>query len=156
VYKRQEPVTNVTIAKTVTGSYGNKKKEFGFTAYLKDGDRFLTYDTFSLKSGESYTMKNIPAGSIIKIAEADDANYKTTYKDSADADSSQVHKGKVTGEITLGSGERAISFVNDRIEVPVTGIVGFGHRAENVLFLVLLITTLALVTAVKLRRKQLA
>jgi hypothetical protein len=179
------PSANVTISKTVTGSMGDKTKSFKFTLSLsglaanqkynytggltsgsgtteKPNDGSLTADSngkktevIYLKHGQTLTINGLPTGAIIKITEVEDT-YTTTYKDSADTDSTKVHNGKTTGDITLGSGQRTISFFNDRDDVPITGIGNLGNETETILFLTLLITSLALTIAVKIRRKQLA
>ncbi|MCL2670926.1 MAG: hypothetical protein FWF10_02690 [Clostridiales bacterium] len=151
-YHNPTPLTsNLIVSETVTGAYGDKTKAFEFTVAIKDKDGNLLgtgtsfqyeggvlpgfgatkpadgtlylvsgEDTFYLSHGQTITIKDLPSNCEIRIAETVDYNYYTAaFTDSAGASGTDD-----TGFRILGTDERHIDFVNDRMEVVLTGIAG--------------------------------
>ena len=104
----------LTVSKTVTGSHGDRNKEFTFTVTLSDvgingeyGD--MTFEsgvaTFTLKHGESKTARNLPVG----------ISYTTVEKE-ANRDGYSARSSGTAGIIDADGAQA--SFVNNKSSSP--------------------------------------
>jgi hypothetical protein len=97
-YIRKYTVTNtpevsLTLTKTVTGNFGNKKKDFSFTLTVEGAAEGAVYEWTkngvnqpSLSSGGTFTMRHgdeviiyLPPGAKVTVTESNE-NYTTTFK----------------------------------------------------------------------------
>lgn len=126
---------NLTIDKVVTGTMGDKSKDFTFTIQLTDPDNVSHMTSISyvgpdggdpetvpvvngaatisvqMKHDESITIMGLPAGTDYTITESDNAGYTVTYTGSTT---------NGTGEI---SGNAAVTVTNDLSSSPATGVI---------------------------------
>ena len=135
--------TNVTVTKTVTGTLGDKGKEFKFTLTVKDSSgneitsemkakksiaeeyTIKSADTFTLKDGESITITNIPTGATVTVQEDDytkksdgTKDYTTSYVIDTGS-STQSREAKIE---SIDSNSHTIAFTNNKEDIPDTGI----------------------------------
>lgn len=146
LYAQWRPVTHdLTITKTVSGTYADQTKAFTFTIYFKDasgtsplasGTQFtytstaepasgtLTLDgegkaTVSLQHGQSITITGITASGTVQVIETGAQGYTTSYEDSANAGTSVQSADTGTCAMTT---DRQFAFTNTQAVVPPTGI----------------------------------
>ncbi len=107
--KEEKKDGSLSVTKTVTGSQGDKTKDFEFTVKLEDetvngkyGDMTFTdgVATFTLKHGETKTANGLPKDVKYTVTETDNNGYKVT-------------KAGDTGTIRAGSTVTA-KFTNDK------------------------------------------
>ena len=136
----EEDKGGLTVRKTVTGSDGDRFKEFTFTVTLSDssingvyGDMIFVDGAaaFTLRHGESITASCLPAGITYTVTETDNEGYTV------------VSFGE-TGTIPA-NGEAAAEFVNSRGESDEFGnltvekfVTGFGIDSQDFTFTVTL------------------
>ncbi len=132
--------TTVTVSKTVTGTLGDKTKEFNFTLNVTDtnnnavtGMQYrkgsneelteITADTsgfgFTLKDGESITFYKIPVGATVTVTEENysDQKYTTTYQ----VDDKDRETGCIATTTATTNGN-TIAFTNSKEISPDMGI----------------------------------
>ena len=139
-----EEFKDLIIKKTVTGTMGEKNREFKFSVkvssssgrdyyvgYKKDKDNHETkvqlsdntpYTTLTLKDGETFTIKNLAAEDTYEIVETD-ANkdgYDTTYKIDNVATGND---GKTAPAGTMATADVNVDVTNERNAVNPTGII---------------------------------
>ncbi len=144
-------VASLTVSKTVTGSMGDREKEFEFQITLKDAsgnalagtysytggtvsgvtgvdtpsDGTLTFTggvaEFELKHGQSITIFGLPAGSTYEISETD--AQADGYTTQVTVNGGTPATDYSTGSQTLSENTDNVAFVNSRDQVPVTGIL---------------------------------
>ena len=68
--------TEISVTKTVSGNMGDQNKEFTFTYKVGENG---TGDTFSLKHGQTQTLKNLTIGETLYIQEVTDYTKTVTY-----------------------------------------------------------------------------
>ena len=158
------PVTpetgSLTISKTVTGTAGEKDKQFTFTVTLGAEGSFeytgsksgtiTSGGTVQLKHGESITISGIPAETSYMVAESDNEGYEVT-------------KTGDTGTIAADTAATA-SFTNKKDAAPVTppdkpgdpGTPKTGDDSNIALWLSLLLASFIgiMVCLVKINRKN--
>jgi|GEM_PF-3162153 len=114
---------------------------YGFAATKPaDGELSLDADgkdTFSLTHGQQITIKDIPVGVFVQIVgeNGPDYSYKTSFKDSDDADSTNGHD---TGARILGSQPRAFDFVNIMKTIVPAGVKDRAPEPTELLLIVAL------------------
>ena len=134
--------TTVTVSKTVTGTLGDKTKEFNFTLNVTDtnnnavtGMQYqkgsneeltemkITADTsgfeFTLKDGESITFHKIPVGATVTVTEEDYSNQKYTTIYQVDNEDRKTGRTATTTATTNGN---TIAFTNSKEISPDMGI----------------------------------
>lgn len=134
----------LTITKEVTGDYGDRTKEFRFTVTLMDknnspisgeypasGKDSLTTvvftngsTTFTLRHGESITIKNLPIDATYTVTEAQENEYTATYSINDETQSNGSASGKL-----LGSTVTEVKVVNHRSDIPATGL--YEHKSSG-------------------------
>lgn len=135
----------LTITKEVTGDYGDRTKEFTFTMILTDktnnpisgaypasGKDSLTevvFDsngsaTFTLRHGESITIKNLPIDATYTVIEAREDEYTTTYSINDETQPNGSASGKLPGSTVT-----EVKVVNHRSDIPATGL--YEHRSSG-------------------------
>lgn len=126
---------DLTINKVVTGTMGDKTKDFTFTIQLTDPDVVNHMTSISyvgpdggdpvpvsmengtasinvqMKHDESITIKGLPVGTDYTITESDNAGYTVTYAGSTT---------NGTGEI---DGDATVTVTNDLSSSPATGVI---------------------------------
>ncbi len=128
------------VAKTVTGSMGDRDKPFDFAIEMKgpDGDPLtgsypctvdggnepLIFDengkvTFQLKHGQTMTIYGLPAGSTYTISEpnAQEDGYTTEVTVGNETDTANEANGSLVADATV-----SVVFENSRGDVPATGV----------------------------------
>ena len=165
--------TTLSISKEMTGKFGNQTMEFEFTILFEDangnplsaGTQFdyigdtlsglggtapkdgrLTLNsagsaTFRLAHGQTIRIEDVPLDASIRIIEKTDVNYRTRFIDCESADPADG-KGANTGLRPM-TVDRAFSFVNDRVDVPRTGIDLGNTGALLLMFALVTLTVLA-------------
>ena len=106
---------NVIVKKEVTGNLGDKSKEFKFVAnYTVNGES--KNEEHYLKHDETWTLANIPAGTVVTITED---NYSGSgYSTTNDHGEKNVATITVTAE-----GKNSVTFINEKVTVPDTGVL---------------------------------
>jgi len=168
--------TTLTISKRVAGTMANKTTMFEFTVGIYDNAGMAYHDaeykyvivnasgatiaadtltlshsgewTFHIKHGESLIISDILADDYFRVIEDDYADYEASFIDSKDTTSTLVIS-KDTTLLGMDGTPRTITFTNERIIVPVTGIANPGSM--------LILTMLALcvlICLMFLRRKR--
>jgi hypothetical protein len=170
-HKCAEAFTDVTISKQVEGGLADKNKPFEFIVYIQQGKAgstisyegpdvssggILTFDAngkttfnFTLKHGQSITLKDMPSTAEIKIVETPNSNYQQSYTDSGD--SSDTGKTEMKFK-TVGNNARTFEFLNKHIEIIPTGIFG-NTQGIWMLFLAVLIISASFVVIELVRKK---
>jgi hypothetical protein len=167
--------TEVTVSKTVSGLRGDKAKAFGFEVYLTDSagkalageklsyvyaDAATEYEmvldsagmgVFTLKHGQSVTIKGVRVDAWIRVLEKDWLGYDVTYTDSAGGSG-----GNDMVLSTVGTKERIFRFTNAWIPVPPTGVnVGDVLSASLMIYLgVFLLLVFVGITILKRRNSK--
>jgi len=121
---------------------------------LKKGSLTLNDEgilTFTLKHGQTITIKNIPIGSLIMVNEVESRWYEASF--TVDGGAEKIAPD--TGPIIVGKDGVTVDYVNTRTSAPPTGIAGGNPIMEGLL----LATTLAILTGLavmeaKKRRKM--
>ncbi|MCL1803679.1 MAG: hypothetical protein FWG30_08605 [Eubacteriaceae bacterium] len=152
VYK-QAAESVLSISKKVTGAMGNKSTEFEFKVYFFEDENGLVpldgsfncivsdsagaaqsssmnmslvngMGQFKLKHGQHIEIEGVPLDCYIRIVEAPDVFYSTSFIDSLTPNSTEA--GGDTGANGAGYREmsalRHFSFENERCDVPETGV----------------------------------
>ncbi|MBB5183228.1 DUF7601 domain-containing protein [Catenisphaera adipataccumulans] len=144
--------TDLSITKSVTGTYGDKTKKFSFTVtFDTNGTVALPTDwslssitatigsdavtnnsgvfTFNLKDGETINFNNIPAGVNYTVTETGVENYTATYTNTHGTASDTAVVGTKGQGVTAGSyliyesGGNSGTMVNDYPDITITGIL---------------------------------
>ena len=122
IWKRT--VTDVTIAKQVTGNMGDRSKEFAFmvksTEAMGAGETYtLSADAktarFTLSHGQSVTLKDVPIGAVLTISESNAAGYTMTVSPNNGEGASTSY--------TVGSADETITVTNHKDGYPDTGVL---------------------------------
>jgi len=168
VYELKPTEADVTVSKTVTGKYANMTKAFTFTATFKDENgtllntgSFLTGDggtltvdangeaVFTLKHGQTFTIKDIPVDYQIEIIEAPDDNYTPSFMDSTGTNYPDENE---TGFRIVDEGW-TFDFTNARKQVPATNI-NDGNRFMEALLLSSVLLIISGVVIFKITKKR--
>lgn len=116
-------ITDVTITKEVTGSFGDTQKEFQFSYTIGSGE----HANFSLKDDGTYTFEDVKIGETLRFKEtnANDYEITVTYTD-ADTEPGDEATTLIAGsdgfyeiEVTKGL---SITVTNYKSDTPDTGI----------------------------------
>lgn len=140
-FTNTDPNGNLKVEKTVKGIAANTNDEFSFKAELKDkdgnpltgsyeytkteasgkitNDTYKSGDPFTLKSGETFEIKNLPQGATYTVTETDAKGYDST---DVTAEGTTTQK-TTTGSGTISNGDNdKVDFVNNKGFGPQTGI----------------------------------
>ena len=147
----------LTVSKTVEGTFGDKNREFTFTlsveeadasesyAWSKNGepqsDRLHSGDTFTLKNGENVTIA-LPKNVNITVAE-DNAGYETSFK----LGTEDAVEGNTT--VLMLRNNQTLAVTNTKNSVLPTGVT-----THILLPLLLLLSGIAGTAFVFMRRKE--
>ncbi|MGN0055893.1 MAG: DUF5979 domain-containing protein [Atopobiaceae bacterium] len=141
-FTNTDPNGNLTVSKTVKGTAANTTDDFSFKAELKDKDgkvlsgsynytktaadgttsngAYTSGKPFTLKSGETFKIENLPEGAKYTVTETDAKGYDFT---------DVTAEGTTTQKTTTGSGTISqdgendnVDFVNNKGFAPGTGI----------------------------------
>lgn len=146
-YAKYEPVSaDLTISKTVTGLLGDQHRAFTFQIVDKNGNAValtesnieksvgnLTEDDknnvglvnngtdgkFTLVSGASITLKNLPSGEY-KVIEDTVVGYDTSWKL---GESGELHEKSAEATVTVQGAAQTIAFTNHATLKPDTGVL---------------------------------
>lgn len=146
-YAHYEPVSaDLTISKTVTGLLGDQHRAFTFQIVDKNGNAValtesnieksvdnLTEDDkakvglvsngadgrFTLVSGASITLKNLPSGEY-KVIEESATGYETSWKL---GESGELHEKSVEATVNVQGAAQTIAFTNHATLKPDTGVL---------------------------------
>lgn len=128
--------TDVTVTKNVTGNMGDKQREFAFTAELLDSsENVIDSYEFSLKHGESTTLKGLPEDLLLWIKEADCEEYEVSWETTVDED------GEESDQLSAESGDSVQMEIVSGLKVTCTNQreekVGTGVRTDHTPYLAL-------------------
>lgn len=149
----EEPV-RVTIKKHVTGSMGDRKRPFTFTAYaVKDGAiQSYTLGNTVTQGKQEFTLQDeqivtvlLPRGSTLYVTENSYAGYKTSY---AIDDNTRISGKNV--ELQAENDSTIIAFYNDKEAIPDVGI----KDQRNWPYYVILALTSLLLVVLAYRKKR--
>lgn len=146
-YAHYEPVSaDLTISKTVTGLLGDQHRAFTFQIVDKDGKPVALTDSniektvdnltvvdkakvglvgngtdgkFTLVSGASITLKNLPSGEY-KVIEDTVVGYDTSWKL---GESGELHEKSVEATVAVQGTAQTIAFTNHATLIPDTGVL---------------------------------
>lgn len=146
-YAHYEPVSaDLTVSKTVTGMLGDQHKAFIFQIVDKDGNAVALTDSnieksvdnlteddkakvglvsngadgrFTLVSGASITLKNLPIGEY-KVIEESATGYETSWKL---GESGELHEKSVEATVNVQGAAQTIAFTNHATLKPDTGVL---------------------------------
>lgn len=146
-YAHYEPISaDLTISKTVTGMLGDQHKAFTFQIVDSNGNAValtesniqksvdnLTEDDkakvgligngtdgrFTLVSGASITLKNLPSGEY-KVIEESATGYETSWKL---GESGELHEKSVEATVNVQGAAQTIAFTNHATLKPDTGVL---------------------------------
>lgn len=144
-YGKYVPMTtSVTITKKVTGSLGDRTKDFAFTYTINGGDP----QSFTLQHDGTHTVEDVPIGSTITITETDYSNqgYKTSYKVNSREDTTGN-----SAQITVSNDANQVEFTNNKDVTPDTGLY---LTSWPYLMMLALVTGGALVFFMRRRRRS--
>lgn len=129
--------TTVTVSKTVTGTLGDKNKDFNFTLKVTDAngnavnniqsdkdsnEEISSGFRFTLKDGESITFYKIPVGATVTVTEDDYGTGKGGYTTSYKVDDAEASTQGNTAMVTAATNGNTIAFTNNKDVDPDTGI----------------------------------
>lgn len=146
-YAHYEPISaDLTVSKTVTGMLGDQHKAFTFQIVDSNGNAValtesniqksvdnLTEDDkakvglvsngadgrFTLVSGASITLKNLPSGAY-KVIEESATGYETSWKL---GESGELHEKSVEATVNVQGAVQTIAFTNHATLIPDTGVL---------------------------------
>lgn len=146
-YAHYEPISaDLTVSKTVTGMLGDQHKAFTFQIVDSNGNAValtesniqksvdnLTEDDkakvglvsngadgrFTLVSGASITLKNLPSGAY-KVIEESATGYETSWKL---GESGELHEKSVEATVNVQGAAQTIAFTNHATLKPDTGVL---------------------------------
>ena len=150
VYDLSPTTIDVAVSKTVAGNYANKSKSFTFTAYLRNSNGTplsgqyayvgssipgvpaptngtLTFNssgtaTFTLKHGQTITIKAVPNNAQIRFAETAAKDYDPSYSINGATPITTADTGFTPLTPSSGTTLQTFSFKNTRKDKPITGI----------------------------------
>lgn len=123
---------SLKITKTVSGSAANKNDEFTFTVVVNGIDGTYSTNkadvtvtngektTFTLKHGETFEIKNLPAGAAYTVKETDSKGYDTTNV-SVNGENA-VESKSANGTINLDA-TNTVAYTNIDTVTPPTGVI---------------------------------
>ena len=116
LYAQWKEAVTIKVAKTVSGSMGDRNKEFKFI-YTVNGDNLQEQ---YLKHGESFEIENLKPGDTISVTEVNggEEGYTTTYT----ANGATVASDTYTVTLDENAKSHTVTFKNERIVVPPTGL----------------------------------
>ena len=116
LYAQWKEAVTITVAKTVSGSMGDRNKEFKFTYTVNGGNLQEQH----LKHGESFEIKNLKPGDTISVTEVNGGKegYTTTYT----ANGEKVASNTYTVTLDENAKSHTVTFENERIVVPPMGL----------------------------------
>ncbi len=135
-FTNTDPNGNLKVEKTVKGIAANTNDEFTFSVTLTKGgkplagsyntkkngtasDKVHDGSTFTLKSGETFEIDNLPEGTSYTVTETDAKGYDST---DVTAEGTTTQK-TTTGSGTISNGDNdKVDFVNNKGFGPQTGI----------------------------------
>ena len=128
IYRRA--TAEVTVEKTVTGTMGDREKDFAFTvsvtangrdaAFSINGTAYTGTAEFSLKHGQSIRLENVPVGAQLTVTEADCT--RSRYTVSYAVDHAQEVFGNTATVTAVTAEGHLVAFTNRKEAVPDTGI----------------------------------
>ena len=123
---------SLKITKTVSGSAANKNDEFTFTVIVNGIDGTYSTNkadvtvtngeetTFTLKHGETFEIKNLPAGAAYTVKETDSKGYDTTNVSVNGGKA--VESKSANGTINLDA-TNTVAYTNIDTVTPPTGVI---------------------------------
>lgn len=123
---------SLKITKTVSGNAANKNDEFTFTVVVNGIDGTYSTNkadvtvtngeetTFTLKHGETFEIKNLPAGAAYTVNETDSKGYDTTNVSVNGGNA--VESKSANGTINLDE-TNTVAYTNSDTVTPPTGVI---------------------------------
>lgn len=111
---------DLIIEKQVTGSMGNRDKEFSFGYSYQNGDT-TKVGTFSLKDDGTTVIENIPVGVLLILTETNADGYEISAVYGTDGESQSAEDGSVA--FTINEADRKIVVTNRKEGVPDSGVI---------------------------------
>lgn len=130
-YGKYVPLTtNITVTKKVTGSMGDKQKEFTFKCKYSSCDNNGNEEknkevSFNLKDGETSEIKNVYIGSQFTVEETNAKGYTTSgsYKADISVDhGADKESSTKKAEVKIEEDGKNITITNNKEAIPDTGI----------------------------------
>lgn len=130
-YGKYVPLTtNITVTKKVTGSMGDKQKEFTFKCKYSSCDNNGNEEknkeaSFNLKDGETSEIKNVYIGSQFTVEETNAKGYTTSgsYKADISVDhGTDKESSTKKAEVKIEEDGKNITITNNKEAIPDTGI----------------------------------
>ena len=127
-----ENTESLKITKTFSGSAANKNDEFTFTVVVNGIDGTYSTNkadvtvtngeetTFTLKHGETFEIKNLPAGAVYTVKETDSKGYDTTNVSVNGGKA--VESKSANGTINLDA-TNTVAYTNIDTVTPPTGVI---------------------------------
>lgn len=113
---------SLNITKIVRGGFGNVNESFNFEYTIAGTGVTEKTGTFTLTSGNSKLLENIPEGATVTVRENAANGYTTSYKIGADEEKAgSVCSYTVTDQVEDGS-QIEVTFFNQKDEVAPTGV----------------------------------
>ena len=138
----------LVVEKQVTGSMGDRQKEFSFTYTYNLGAGDVT-GAFTLGHGDTFEeLAELPIGTVVTVAETDytgeNGGYTTQYAIGGD----EAQSG-LSAQVTIGEGENKVVFTNNKVARPDTGIV-----TDSLPYVLILACVIAVVVVVVIRGRN--
>lgn len=146
-YGKYVPLTmNITVTKKVTGSMGDKQKEFTFKCKYSSCDNNGNEEknkeaSFTLKDGETSEIKNVYIGSQFTVEETNAKGYTTSgsYKADISVDhGADKESSTKKAEVKIVEDGKNITITNNKEAIPDTGIT-----LDSLPFITLLVLSIA-------------
>lgn len=137
---------DVTIAKEVTGNFGDRTREFSFTVAINHGDP----DSFSLAHGEEHTLKDLLLDAVITLTE-DDSGYDVTVTASGITSPITPNEGIYTIEVSELTGDMTITVTNHKSTTIDTGI-----SLDSLPYIIILALVIAGITVIFIRKRRIS
>ena len=113
---------SLNITKIVRGGFGNVNESFNFEYAIKGTGVTEKTGTFTLTSGNSNLLENIPEGATVTVTEKEANGYTTSYKIGTGVETAgSTCSYKVTDQAVDGS-QIEVTFFNQKDEVAPTGV----------------------------------
>ena len=115
-------VVSLNITKRVRGGFGNVNEPFDFEYTITGTGATEKPEPFSLKSGESKLLENIPEGATVTITEKEAKGYTTSYQIGTGAETSGSSCSYAVTDQAEDGSKIEVTFFNQKDGVAPTGV----------------------------------
>lgn len=138
----------LVVEKQVTGSMGDRQKEFSFTYTYNLGAGDVTGE-FTLGHGDTFEeLAELPIGTVVTVEETDYTGENGGYTTQYEIGDAEAQNGR-SAQVTIGEGENWVVFTNDKEARPDTGIV-----TDSLPYVLILACVIAVVVVVVIRGRN--